>query len=238
MSPRPTRSRPSPATTMAAAARAGRRGDAGRVGDGRTAASSRPPPSTSWPKSAAEHPEATLVAGATDVGLWVTKQHARHRPGDLSRPRAELQQIEETGDAIDDRRRGQPTPTPWRRWPRCYPDIGELMRRFGGGADPQCRHDRRQHRQRLADRRPPAGADRARRDAAPAPRRRAARACRSRILHRLRQAGPAARRVRRAVTCRSLRRGAPFRGYKISKRFDQDISAVAARSGCGSTGRA
>ena len=36
-------------------------------------------------------------------------------------------------------------------------------------AGPQCRHDRRQHRQRLADRRHAAGADRARRDADAAP---------------------------------------------------------------------
>ena len=42
------------------------------------------------------------------------------------------------------------------------PDLGELLRRFGSAAGAHGRHRRRQHRQRLADRRHAAGADRAR----------------------------------------------------------------------------
>ena len=52
-----------------------------------------------------------------------------------------------------------------------YPDFGELIRRFGSTPDPQRRHHRRQRRQRLADRRQPAAADRAGRDAGAAARR-------------------------------------------------------------------
>ena len=74
---------------------------------------------------------------------------------------------------------------------RIDPDLGELMRRFGSRAGARRRHGRRQHRQRLADRRHRAGADRARRDA-----RAARRASASRTLPledffiAYRQAGP------------------------------------------------
>ena len=75
--------------------------------------------------------------------------------------------------AIDDGRRrasrsapASPTPTRCAALAAHYPDFGELLRRLGARAGPQLRHDRRQHRQRLADRRQPAGADRARRHAA------------------------------------------------------------------------
>ena len=47
------------------------------------------------------------------------------------------------------------------------------------------------------------------------------------FLHRLWQAGPAAGRVRRErASCRCPRQATRFAGYKITKRFDQDISAV------------
>ena len=72
-------------------------------------------------------------------------------------------------------------------------DLGELLRRFGCKQVRACRHGRRQHRQRLADRRPAAGADRARRDARAAARRAAAHAAAGGFLHRLRQAGPRGR---------------------------------------------
>ena len=56
-----------------------------------------------------EQPEATIVAGATDVGLWVTKQLRVLDPVIYLGRVRELQQIEETDDGIDDRRRRQPT---------------------------------------------------------------------------------------------------------------------------------
>jgi xanthine dehydrogenase small subunit len=34
----------------------------------------------------ASHPEATIVAGSTDVGLWVNQAHARHFAGHSYRP--------------------------------------------------------------------------------------------------------------------------------------------------------
>jgi len=48
----------------------------------------------------ARHPDATILAGGTDVGLWVTKQH-RALPTVISiNEAAELQRIEDLGDAI------------------------------------------------------------------------------------------------------------------------------------------
>ncbi len=77
------------------------------------------------------HPDATIVAGATDVGLWVTKQHRRLDTAiDIGRVRA-LNELTVTGgtmrigagvtctDAFD---------AIAGRWP----DFGELLRRFGG----------------------------------------------------------------------------------------------------------
>lgn len=76
------------------------------------------------------HPDATIVAGATDVGLWVTKQR-RPLPALISVSEvAELKTIEETAealrigagvryvDAID-------------AFARLYPDLGAMMRRLG-----------------------------------------------------------------------------------------------------------
>ncbi len=76
------------------------------------------------------HPDATIVAGATDVGLWVTKQR-RPLPTLISISEvAELRAIEETAegvrigagvryvDAID-------------LLARLYPDLGAMMRRLG-----------------------------------------------------------------------------------------------------------
>lgn len=77
-----------------------------------------------------KHPDATIVAGATDVGLWVTKQR-RPLPILISVSEvAELKAIEETPealrigagvryvDAID-------------ALARLYPDLGVMMRRLG-----------------------------------------------------------------------------------------------------------
>lgn len=80
----------------------------------------------------AAHPDATLVAGATDVGLWVTKQH-RDLPVliDVSRV-AELSTIEDAGGrffigaAVTHAKA-------YERLARLHPDLGELMRRFAGG---------------------------------------------------------------------------------------------------------
>ena len=77
----------------------------------------------------AEHPEATIVSGATDVGLWITKQH-RDIPTFISTSRVpELQAIAEDGASL---RIG--AAATWSDLDevigRHYPDFGELLRRF------------------------------------------------------------------------------------------------------------
>src|SRR3989344_4903573 len=79
----------------------------------------------------AAHPEATILAGGTDVGLWVTKQQ-RVLPTLVSlNDAADLKGVEDLGDAI---RIGaavrsvdaQPALT------ALHPAFGDLMRRLGG----------------------------------------------------------------------------------------------------------
>ena len=109
-----------------------------------------------------EHPDARIVAGATDVGLWVTKElRVLDRVIDIGRVR-DLQTIERPRRCARDRRR--------RHLCRRDAGPGEILSRHRRGFAPprrragaQRRHHRRQHRQRLADRRQPADADRARR---------------------------------------------------------------------------
>jgi xanthine dehydrogenase small subunit len=77
-----------------------------------------------------EHPRACLLAGGTDVGLWVTKQHRRLDPVIYLGEVEELQQLSvgmqtiEIGAAV----------TYGRLMPVIaaeYPDFGELLRRLG-----------------------------------------------------------------------------------------------------------
>jgi xanthine dehydrogenase small subunit len=90
------------------------------------------------PRTAAElaavvetHPDATILAGGTDVGLWVTKQH-RELPTVISlNDVTELRRIEDLGDAV---RIGAAV-----RYADAeaaladlHPEFGELLRRLGG----------------------------------------------------------------------------------------------------------
>jgi len=76
------------------------------------------------------HPEARLVAGATDVGLWVTKQHRDLREIIHVGAVEDLGFIEENeagltlGAAIRYEQAHQPLA-------RLHPDLGELVRRIG-----------------------------------------------------------------------------------------------------------
>src|SRR5438874_1431531 len=79
---------------------------------------------------ALEHPQACLLAGGTDVGLWATKQHRRLDPVIYLGEVEELQQLSvgartiEIGAAV----------TYGRLMPVIsaeYPDFGELLRRLG-----------------------------------------------------------------------------------------------------------
>jgi xanthine dehydrogenase small subunit len=77
-----------------------------------------------------EHESATILAGATDVGLWITKQH-RHLPQIIYLGRvAELKKIAIEGDVM---RIGAGV-----SWVEArealenrYPSLGEMLRRFG-----------------------------------------------------------------------------------------------------------
>jgi xanthine dehydrogenase small subunit len=78
-----------------------------------------------------EHPDARIVAGATDVGLWVTKDlRVIETVIDLGRVR-DLQRIEDTGEALEI----GACVTYTDALPvlaALYPDIGEVFRRLGG----------------------------------------------------------------------------------------------------------
>ena len=76
-----------------------------------------------------EQPEATIVAGCTDVGLWVTKQQRVLDPVVYLGRVRELQQIEETDEGITigagvSHSDAMAALAGW------YPDMGEMWRRF------------------------------------------------------------------------------------------------------------
>jgi len=76
-------------------------------------------------------PETRIIAGATDVGLWVTKQHRDLGPTVFIGDVADLKRIEEGPDSLtlgaavrySDAREALA---------RLHPDLGELVRRIGG----------------------------------------------------------------------------------------------------------
>jgi xanthine dehydrogenase small subunit len=77
------------------------------------------------------HPETRIVAGATDVGLWVTKLHRDLGPTVFIGDIADLRQIEESPDALT---LGAAVRYSEAReaLTRLHPDLGELLRRIGG----------------------------------------------------------------------------------------------------------
>ena len=173
---------------------------------------------------AADHPGATFVAGATDVGLWVTKQH-RALETVISVRSAGLDRVTDSGTAV--RLEAGVSLTGARRvLGPLYPDLDELLRRFasvqirnsgtlGGniangspigdsmpalialGATLVLRHGDNRRRMPLED----FFLDYGKQDRRPG-------------------------EIVEAVEVPKPRPGQLFRAYKISKRFDQDISAV------------
>ena len=142
------------------------------------------------------HPDATIVAGATDVGLWITKQ-LRDLPQDhpSSAGSRGFDHIADTGyELMIGAGATYAQAEPHLRGDRPRPRRAAAPPRLEAGA--RHRHGRRQHRQRLADRRHAAGADRARRDARAAQGQAGALDADRGLLHRLRQAGPRAGRTR------------------------------------------
>ena len=175
-----------------------------------------------------DHPEAVIVAGGTDVGLWVTKQH-RTLPVTVSLDEvADLATIERNRRHNPDRRR--------RNLSGRAASAGEALpglRRDDPPhrlpPDPQPRHHRRQHRQRLADRR------HSHRLCWPWTRRWCCARAPGTAPSRWTTSSPATARQSwpqasssSASTSRCPAQATIFRCYKVSKRFDQDISAVCA----------
>lgn len=78
----------------------------------------------------AAHPEATLIAGATDVGLWVTKQLRELAPVAFLGRCADLQRIERQGDRL---RIGAGVTIAALRAAvsDSHPSFAELLRRYG-----------------------------------------------------------------------------------------------------------
>ena len=77
----------------------------------------------------AAHPEATLIAGATDVGLWVTKQLRDLAPVAFLNGIAELQRIDRSGDHL--RIGAGVTIAALRDAVRdLHPSLAELLRRY------------------------------------------------------------------------------------------------------------
>ena len=173
----------------------------------------------------ARHPEATIVGGATDVGLWITKQ-LRNLPRIVHTGRvASLHEVREMDDRIEIGAAATYAEAE-EALGRIDPDIGEMLRRLGSkqvrstgtvggniangspigdsppvlivlGATVDLRHGDVRRTLALED----FFLDYGRQDRAP-----------GEILTR--------------ITVPKLGEGEHFRCYKISKRFDQDISAL------------
>ena len=221
---RPLRARPRPRRR-----RARRRSSrTTRTSSSATRPASSPPrrARTRWRRSTAEHPDATLVAGCTDVGLWVTKGWRELDKVIWLGRVAGLDRIEESADALElgaTATHAEPT----QRSPRIDPDLGEIMRRFGSW---QVRAagtvgGNIANGSPIGDLAPALIALGARSSCARGDR--VAHAAAGGVLPRLRPAGPRAGRVRPPRwSCRKLGPGEAFRCFKVSKRFDEDISAV------------
>ncbi len=78
----------------------------------------------------AAHPEATYVAGATDVGLWVTKKLQVLQTVISVNKVAELCQMRDTGDALEIGAAVRYTEA-FAALAALHPDLGELLRRLG-----------------------------------------------------------------------------------------------------------
>ena len=77
------------------------------------------------------HPDACLVAGATDVGLWVTKQHRSLDTLIYTGSVRDMQTISDTDESIE--LGAAVTYTDAHEvLARAFPDMGELLRRLGG----------------------------------------------------------------------------------------------------------
>jgi xanthine dehydrogenase small subunit len=173
------------------------------------------------------HPKATILAGGTDAGLWITKEHR-----DLDEvayiPRvAELKEIKETETTLEIGA-AVTYAEAYEALTRIHPDIGELLRRLGAvqvraagtlagnvaNASP------------IGDSMPVLLALDAMLILQKGDTLRQARL--ARFYTGYRQSVLLPGEFIRAIRVPKLAPGARFAAYKVSKRFDQDISAVCA----------
>ena len=132
----------------------------------------------------ADHPDATVVAGCTDWGVEVNLRGARAAYAVAVDRLPELRELEVREDDVLDRGRAHPVRGRGRPGRRRTPARrGVAAVRLA--ADPQRRHHRRQHRHRLADRRPATCAARAGGDGRAVVAGRRPRGAAGRLLHRL-----------------------------------------------------
>ena len=160
--------------------------------------------------------DSLLLAGGTDIGLWVTKQLRDLPPllyvgdvAELEARRAKAASALEIGAAVAPDRR-------LRRDRRALSDARGDRRALRLAADPQFRHAVRQHRQRLAHRRFDADTDRARAPTVLLRRgARESRAAARRVLPRLPEDRARAGRVRASrCACRCPARSASSRATR------------------------
>ncbi len=78
----------------------------------------------------ADHPDATLIAGATDVGLWVTKQLRELQPVAFLTGVTDLKGIEITDDAVHIGAMATLTEAS-EALASLHPDFAEMIRRYG-----------------------------------------------------------------------------------------------------------
>ena len=175
----------------------------------------------------ARFPDATLVGGATDVGLWVTKQLRRPEARDLARQggwagRCRRERRRRRAFARSGRHTGGRYAAP-RRDLRRFRRVAASFRIEAGAGE---WNGRWKHRQRVADRRSGASPDRARRQGGAAQGRQDARLPLEDFFIAY---GKQDREPGEFVVAVEAPRLAPhqrYRAFKVSKRFDEDISAV------------
>jgi xanthine dehydrogenase small subunit len=173
------------------------------------------------------HPQATILAGGTDAGLWITKQHRDLDEVAYVGRITELKKIEESPNYVEIGA-AVTYAEAYEALARIHPDIGEMLRRFGAvqvraagtlagniaNASP------------IGDSMPVLLAL----DAVLVLQRgnagRGARLARFYTGYRKSVLMPG--EFIRSIRVPKLAPGARFAAYKVSKRFDQDISAVCA----------
>jgi xanthine dehydrogenase small subunit len=174
-----------------------------------------------------KHPKATILAGGTDVGLWMTKQHRDLDDVAYIGRINELRQIRDTAEALEIGA-AVTYAEAYGALAGIHPDIGELLRRLGAvqvraagtlagniaNASP------------IGDSMPVLLALDATLILQKGESTRAARLARFYTGYRKSILMPG--EFIRSVRVPKLRHGARFAAYKVSKRFDQDISAVCA----------